>query len=78
MGAVIHMSLRKLLMGCPCTPLMGWSRLAACDTCGEVFAIRKLERRADGSLVRVPCVRTAQEFAYLEDDQPRIVGGVVQ
>ena len=70
--------IRKLLMGCPCTPLAAWSRLAACNTCGEVFTTRRLERRADGTLVRVPCVRTAPELIYLEDDQPRFVRGVVQ
>lgn len=47
--------LRRVLVGCPCTPLSPWSRLAQCRSCGKIFDIKHLVRCVDGTLLRVPC-----------------------
>ena len=67
---VITPMFRKLLTGCPCTPLSAWSKLATCNTCGEIFSVDKLMRHKDGALVRVPCARIAPDFQHPQD--PRI------
>ena len=59
---IITPMFRKLLTGCPCTPLSAWSKLATCNSCGEVFSVDKLLKRTNNSLIRVPCARIAPDL----------------
>lgn len=52
----------KLLAGCPCQPIVHYSQLAICKSCGEVFAVRTLFRHRDGTLTRAPCAKTEPDY----------------